>query len=171
MALTPKQQRFVDEYIVDLNASAAAKRAGYAQPHSQGSRLLENVEVQAAVTAAAAERAARTRIEADRVLLELARIGTCDLGEAFDKDGKLLPIREMPEGIRRSLSGFEVEALFEGVGQDRLQVGITTKVKLLDKVKALELLGKHLKLFTDKLELGGKVSLEQLVEESYGKEE
>jgi phage terminase small subunit len=80
MALTPKQARFVDEYLIDLNATQAAIRAGYsaATALQQGPRLLGNVGVQAAISARQADRSERTEITQDRVLAELWAIATAD---------------------------------------------------------------------------------------------
>ena len=72
--LTPKQQIFVDEYLVSLNATQSAIKAGYKQPHSQGPRLLENVGVSAAIRQAQKERGERTQIDADWVLRRAAEI-------------------------------------------------------------------------------------------------
>jgi phage terminase small subunit len=76
MALTPKQERFVQEYLRDLNATAAAERAGYKQPRSQGSRLLTKVDIQEAIVAAKAERAARCKLSATWVIRRLRKEAT-----------------------------------------------------------------------------------------------
>ena len=108
MALTAKQQRFVDEYLVDLNATQAALRAGYSprSARSIGPELLEKPAVAQAVAAAVGERAGRTGITQDRVVEELSNI-------AFAQAG------------------------------DRSDAGL----KVSNKLKALELLGKHLGMF------------------------
>ena len=74
--LTAKQKRFRDEYLIDLNATQAAIRAGYSSKtaNEQGARLLANVSVQEAIAKATAERSKRTGISQDRVIQELARI-------------------------------------------------------------------------------------------------
>ena len=75
--LTPKQQRFVGEYLIDLNATKAAIRAGYSKKTAkqQGARLLTNVDIQTVIQRAMDERSLRTGIKADRMIAELARIG------------------------------------------------------------------------------------------------
>lgn len=156
--MTPKQQQFVREYLIDLNATKAADRAGYKQPHSQGHRLLENVEIAAAVQHAMNQRAEKTGITSEVVLQELLRLARVDISEAFNEDGSLKPIKEIPEDVRRAISAVEVDEIQEGRGDDRRFVGYTRKVKFWDKKGALELLGKHLKLFTDKVEHSGAVS-------------
>jgi phage terminase small subunit len=95
MALTPKQQRFVNEYLIDLNATQAAARAGYSKKtaNEQGSRLLANVSVSTAITQRMNERSGRLEITQDMVLRELAKIGFSDIrkvvrwGETQGRDG------------------------------------------------------------------------------------
>lgn len=159
--LSPRQQLFIEEYLVDLNATQAAIRAGYSKrtAHSQGPRLLENVEIRRAIAKAQEERARNVRVEAHEVLRELKRIALVDIGEAFDAEGRLKPIHEMPPDVRRAIAGIEVEELFEGRGEERQQVGCVRKVKFIDKKGALELLGKHLKLWVDRVEHSGAVPI------------
>jgi len=163
--LNEMQARFCREFLVDLVATKAAERAGYSPPSaaSQACELLKQPKIQDRIAELNAGRMARVQITADMVLQELMRIGTCDIGEAFDDNGKLLAIRDMPELVRRAVSSVETEELFEGVGKDRAQVGVVRKIKFWEKTKGLELLGKHLKLFTDRVEHSGTVTLEALV--------
>jgi phage terminase small subunit len=153
-----KQDAFVREYLVDLNATQAALRAGYSSSSaaSQGARLLKNAKVRDAIDAAKRAQQERVEITADTVLRELLRIARVDVGEAFDNDtGALKPLKDMPEDVRRAISGVEVDELWGGGGRDRIEIGQTRKVKFWDKVKSLELLGKHLKMFVDKMEHSG----------------
>lgn len=147
--LTPRQSAFVREYLVDLNAAQAAVRAGYSAraAASCGPRLLKSPQVLAAVAQAQKERAQRLEVSADDVLRELVRIARVDVGEAFDDNGRLRPFRDIPEDTRRAISAVDVEELDEG--------GLLKKVKCWDKVKALELLAKHLGLLRDKVEVSG----------------
>lgn len=155
--LTPKQQRFVAEYLVDLNATKAAERAGYSAKtaRQQGARLLSNAAIADSVARGKRASFERVEVKADDVLRELLRIGLVDLRQAFTAEGALKPIHEMPEDVARALAGVEVEELFEGKGEERAQTGRLRKVKFWDKPRALELLGKHLKLFVDKVEHAG----------------
>lgn len=143
--MTPKQQRFVEEYLVDLNASAAARRAGYrGDPNTIGPRLLANVGVGAAIAAAQQERSERTKIDADWVLRTLAAEKTADLAEIFDDDHNLRPISDWPMVFRTGLIvGVESIEEYEGAGKDRRAVGMVRKVKIADRIKHLELIGKH----------------------------
>lgn len=152
--LRPKRRRFVAEYLLDHNATQAAIRTGYAARSAKvtASRLLDNADVQAALREALAAQQQRLELKADDVLRELLRVGLVDPARLVDDGGRLLPVAEMPEDVRRAISSIEVEELFEGRGEARERVGTLRKVKFWDKPKALELLGRHLKLFTDLVE-------------------
>ncbi len=142
--MTPRQRRFVEEYLVDLNATRAAKRAGYTvrSAKDHGYRLLKNPAVAAAVAKAQGRRAARTRVSADRVVTELAKV-------AFGDPRRLLSWG--PDGVvlRDSSELTEAEAaLVSEVSETRTAAGGgTRKVKLHCKLTALNALGKHLGLF------------------------
>lgn len=155
--LTAKMAAFVAAYAG--NAFEAAKAAGYsgndATLKQQAYQLMKHPLVAAALEAKLAEQNARLQINADDVLRELLLIAKSDLRQAYNSDGSLRKLGEMPEEIARVLSGVEVDELFAGRGDERIPIGETRKVKLWDKVKALELLGKHLKLFTEKHEHTG----------------
>lgn len=159
MALTPKQNRFCAEYLKDLNATAAAIRAGYSPRSAEvaGSRMLRNRKVSQVVEEALARRQERIEVKSDDILRELLRLATTDIGKAFDEHGRMLPLKDMPEDVRRAISGLEVTSLGDG------EVGTVTKVKFWDKVRGLELLGKHLKLFTEKVEHSATESFAALV--------
>lgn len=166
--LSARQQLFVAEYLKDLNACQAAIRAGYSARTAEtaGPRLLRNVQVQSAVAEAQRRRLDRVEVKADEVLRELLRIATADLSEAYDEAGNLKPIHEIPKDVRRAIAGIKVFEEFDGFGKDRVKVGEVREVKFWDKPRSLELLGKHLKLFTDVVEHQGKLTLEQLVASS-----
>lgn len=155
--LTDKQRRFCEEYLVDMNATAAAKRAGYAERSARTSaqELLQNPNVVAQLQALREEQSQRTGITADRVITEVAKLAFGDLRQLFDDKGALLPVDKWPDGIAAAVASVEVDELFEGFGENRAQVGYTKKVKLWPKTTALELLGKHLRLWVEKHEHTG----------------
>ncbi len=141
--MTPRQRRFVEEYLVDLNATQAAMRAGYTARSAKdhGYRLLKNPAVAAAVAKAQAKRAARTRVSADRVVTELAKV-------AFGDPRRLLSWGPGGVVLRDSSELTEAEAaLVSEVSETRTAGGGTRKVKLHCKLSALNALGKHLGLF------------------------
>ena len=151
--LTEKQKRFAEEYLVDLNATQAAIRAGYSPDtaNEQGSRLLANVNIKSTVDKMIAERSRRTGINADRVIREIAKIAFVNAGEIVDLDTALL-MDKISDDDMAAIRSVKVKTF----GED----GVEREVKLADKLKALELLGKHLGLFKDKLEVDGSVKME-----------
>lgn len=155
--LTDRQRVFCEEYLVDLNGSAAARRAGYSPKiaRTMAQQNLDNPAVLEYLTRLMNERSQRTQITADRVISETARLAFSDLRKLFDENGALKPVQQWPDDMAAAVSAVEVDELFEGIGADRVQVGYTRKVKLWDKPKALEMVGKHLKLWIDRLEHSG----------------
>jgi len=152
MKLTPKQARFVEEYLVDLNATQAAIRAGYSAKtaNEQGARLLANVSVRSALSEAMQSRSKRTEITQDRVLKEIAKIAFGD-ARAVMKWG--------PGGVRLKESSelTDDEAAFVSeVSESTSATGGSLKLKTNDKVGALKLLGDHLGMFRQKVEVTGK---------------
>jgi phage terminase small subunit len=150
--VTPKQERFVEEYLIDLNATQAAIRAGYKpkRAYSTGNENLKKPEIQEAITKAQVKRSQRTEITADRVLRELARIAFVDLRRVFKwgPDGVALrPSDELTE---------DEAAIVAEVSETTTESGGSIKVKRFDKLKALELLMKHLGLLVDRTEVTGK---------------
>ena len=156
--LTPKQASFCLEYLVDLNATQAAIRAGYSTKtaRSQAQRLLTKDDIGSELAQLMENRSKRVEITADTVLSELLKIARADIGAAFNEDGSLKAIHEIPEEVRRAIAGVDVFEEFAGRGEDRAQIGLTKKLRFWEKTKALELLGRHLRLFTDKVELTGR---------------
>ena len=155
--LSEQQKCFAREYIKHFNATRAAIAAGYSRETAtqQGSRLLTNVKVTQFVGQLLEARAERTGIDADWLLWRLTEEATADLSDIIDADGKLLPVSAWPEVWRTGLvAGIEVEELFEGRGEDRTHVGNVHKVKLADRSKRLEMIGKHVNVgaFKDRVE-------------------
>lgn len=157
--LTPKQARFVDEYLVDLNGKQAAIRAGYSERSAevQASRLLSKAKVAEAVSARQTKRSAKTEVTQERVIMELARIAFADMARYVEwgQNGvTLVPKEDLTEEETRAI--LEVsESVSESNGDTSNSSGHSRKIKLYDKIRALELLGKHMGL-PDKHELTGK---------------
>lgn len=162
--LTPKQQRFVENYLLDLNATQAAIRAGFSErtANQQGPRLLEHPGVQAAIDAAKIKRSAETETDAAWVLRRLVAEVNADLADLYTDAGDLKPIEDWPEIWRQGLvAGVEVEALFAGSGEERRQVGHVKKIKLSDRLRRLELIGKHIRVnaFQEQIAVSGVEAL------------
>lgn len=141
--MTKKQKRFIEEYLIDLNATQAAIRAGY-KPDSAGATGSENLkkpEIRAAIDRAMAERSKRTGINQDRILLELAKMAFVKMTDVADPEtGK----------IKENASDDDLSCI-QSVKVKPGQYGVEREVKLCDKRAALELLGKHLGVFKDNL--------------------
>lgn len=141
--LTPKQRQFVQEYLVDLNATAAARRAGYSEKTADriGPELLGKPWVSAAIQEAIALRERRTAITQDRVIAELAAVAFANGTDFAQIQGNghvfFTPTEQLTPEKKRAVASIK-----EG------QFG--TEVKTYDKIRALELLGKHLGMFSDR---------------------
>lgn len=149
MALTEKQKRFVEEYLVDLNATQAAIRAGYSAKTADriGPELLGKTCVSEAIQAAREEQTKRTNVTADRVIQEYAKIAFFDPRKLFMDNGAPKEICSLDDDTAAALAGLDVLEEYEGSGENREFVGYTKKYKISDKLRALEALGKHLGLF------------------------
>lgn len=138
--LTDKQELFAREYLKDLNGTQAAIRAGYSEKtaNEQASRLLANVNVQKFVAELKSVRVEQTGIDAAYVLRRLVEIDQMDVLDILLQNGELKPIKDWPKVWRTTLSGMDV---VEMASAD--SAALLKKIKWPDKVKNLELLGKH----------------------------
>ena len=143
--------RFCAEYVVDLNASRTAQRAGYSPftVRTITSKLLTKGNISREIQKNMDERAARCNITCDRVLLELANIGLFNLKDIFDEKGNLKHITDMSDDTTRALSGIEIVQKFKSKDDKSKYIERLIKVKTRDKIRALELMGKHLGMFKD----------------------
>ncbi len=164
MALTDKQEMFCREYLVDLNATQAAIRAGYSDKtaQEQSSRLLSNVMVQNRISVLKSERNERVGVDAAYVLRRLTEIDQMDVLDVLLANGELKPVKDWPKVWRTTLSGMDVT---EMAGDS---AGLLKKIKWPDKVKILELLGKHIDVqaFKEKVEHSGEISLIDRIQEA-----
>jgi phage terminase small subunit len=161
--LTPKQTLFVAAYLANgLNATKAAKSAGYSSKNAdtEGARLLVNAKVAAEISKKQQKRFEKLDLTGDMVIAELRKMAFLDPRKLFTSDGSLVPIHELDDDSAASIAGLEVNELFEGDGEQKHAFGLLKKIKIADKYKGLELLGKHLKLFTDVVEVDDKRDFE-----------
>ncbi len=153
--LTAKQEMFVQEYLIDLNATQAAIRAGYSTKTAKeiGSRLLTNVNVRARVDEAIAERSRRLGVCQDRIVNELAKIAFVNPADVVNFDEAT---------VKAAAAEYDTAAILSvKVKKSYSDTGETTEreVKLNDKVKALELLGKHHGMFKDNVNISGDLGV------------
>ena len=146
--LTEKQQRFVDEYLIDLNATQAAIRAGYSvkTANEQGSQNLAKLSIQQAIAEQMAERSKRTGINQDRVVLELAKIALVKMTDIVDSQGRIKSDAS-PDDLAC------IESVKYKESESDAGSSVEREVKIASKLKALELLGKHLGMWNDKLDV------------------
>lgn len=151
MALTPKQERFVQEYLIDLNATQAAIRAGYSQKTASetGYENLRKPQISEKIQEAMKERSERTAITQDMVLKELAKIGFSDLRKALTSNGALIDTQDWDDGFAGAVASVEIVKRQSGEYDDdgKPIMDHVHKIKTWDKVSALDKLGKHLGLF------------------------
>lgn len=153
--LNAKQQRFVDEYLVDLSATQAAIRAGYSEKTagSIGFNLLKKAEIAQAIQKGREKTAAKLEVTRERVLAELAKLAFVDPRQFYDEAGGLKKITDLDDGTAAALAGFEVDEIkLDGEGP---VIGMTKKVKWSDKRAALESINRMMGWNQDKLKLQG----------------
>ena len=154
--ITTKQRAFIQEYLVDLNATAAAARAGYSKKSARSTSavLLTKPVIIEALGKAMEARAKRTEIDADWVLVRLRDELQADLLDIYDEGGNLRPVADWPLIWRQGLvSGVDVKSIVS----KKKTIGRVSKVKLSDRAKRLELVGRHVNVmaFAERTEVGG----------------
>lgn len=172
--LTAKQRAFVREYLIDLNATQAAIRAGYSADTAAviGCENLTKPNIKAAIEAAMKIRSERTEITADRVLKELAKIGFADIRKAVTWQTSLITEEDNPDGGDIAVIKHVVTNTVQLVGSEDIddetaaaiaEISQTAqggmKIKFHDKRAALVDIGKHLGMFTEKHEHSGEVHM------------
>lgn len=157
--LTPKQRLFVHEYLKDLNATQAAIRAGYSRKTAQAisTENLSKPLIQEAIQKEFDKRAGEVDLTAKRILTEIMKLAFFNIKDLYDENGDIKPINELSNEVACAISAIdigEVRTIKTADGEPLIEQ-YTKKIKLWDKRASLELLGKHLKLFTEKHEHAG----------------
>lgn len=163
--LTEKQKRFIEEYLIDLNATQAAIRAGYSPNSARdiGSENLTKPDIRARIDEALAERSKRTGINADRVLREIARIAFVNAADVINFDSATIA-EGASEDDTAAIASVKVKTIPTEDGE-----GVEREIRLCDKLKALELCGKHLGMFKDNPEANVPVTV--VINYDYGGED
>lgn len=138
--MTPKQEEFCRQYLIDLNATQAAIRAGYAERSANvtGARLLTKANIAASIASLMTKRSIRVERDSDEVVRRLWQIVEADVTIAFHEDGRPKNPSEIPKALRAALASIKMGDVYE--------------VKANDRIRALELLGKHYGLYVDRVE-------------------
>jgi phage terminase small subunit len=178
--LNSQQKRFVEEYLVSLNATDAYRKAGY-KAHGfnvaevNASRLLRNAKVAAVINAAKIERSKRNEISADRVLQEAACLAFLDIRQLYDDQGNLLPLSQWPDDVAAAVAGIESVQQYEYIDGEKVPAGVLKKIRLWDKPGQLTLLAKHLRLLNEQpantvvnVQVNIKTTLSEAFQRAYG---
>ena len=162
-----RHDRFCREYIKDLNGTRAAIAAGYAKKSAKvtASQLLTNPNVQALLAKLTKKHADKLDLSTEKVLFELSRVGfsnMLDYIKTTEDGGAYVDLSNLTQEQAAAIQEVTVDEYTEGRGKAARRVK-RTKFKLADKIRALELLGKYLKLFTERVEVGGIKGLADMI--------
>ncbi|ETC67893.1 terminase [Salmonella enterica subsp. enterica serovar Enteritidis str. 3402] len=158
------QEAYAQEYTkCPENQTQAAINAGFSPNTAavKASVMMRDERIQKRIAELMEERNKRLRVSADYVLLRLVEIDQMDVIDILNDDMSIKPVSEWPKVWRQYLTGFELADMFEGRGDEKELVGILKKIKWPDKVKNLELIGKHVDVnaFKERLEVSGTVTI------------
>lgn len=162
--LTAMQEAYAQEYTkCPENQTQAAINAGFSPNTAavKASVMMRDERIQKRIAELMEERNKRLRVSADYVLLRLVEIDQMDVIDILNDDMSIKPVSEWPKVWRQYLTGFELADMFEGRGDEKELIGILKKIKWPDKVKNLELIGKHVDVnaFKERLEVSGTVTI------------
>lgn len=151
MALTDKQERFVQEYLIDLNATQAAIRAGYSPDSARqmGAENLSKPDIADAIAARAKKHSEKLDLSAERTLAAIAEIAFGDIRKMFDADGALRRPQDWDDETAAAVAGMDVVTVSAGEGM----VEHVAKIRRTDRLRALDMLARHHSLYNDKLEV------------------
>lgn len=149
--ITEKEKAFTREYIIDKNGAGAAIRAGFSArvAKQQACALMKRKHVGDEIARLLQKQGERLEISADRVIKEIAKLAFSDICQLFDSGGLLKDVSSLENDVSATVSSVESLEEYDGHGDQKVLIGNTKKVKLWDKTKALEMLGRHFKLFSD----------------------
>lgn len=149
MELTDKQEQFCQEYLIDLNATQAAVRAGYSVDTAGaiGHENLKKPEIQDKIAVLQAIRAERTQVSQDQIVRELMKVAFGDVGNYFDENGNIIPVHEIETNARGAISAIKVLDEKTEQSEEVFKLTVTKELKMWDKLKALEMLGRHVGIF------------------------
>ena len=162
--LNEKQAMFCLEYIKDFNATQAAIRVGYSEKTagSRGASLMQISAIQEQIAANVAERSKRTKVDADWLLKRLAIEAEADLADLYSEDGGLKPVNQWPKIWRQGLvSSIDSHQEYEYIAGEKVPAGVVQRIRLSDRVKRLEMIGKHVDVsaFSENHNHTGSVSI------------
>jgi len=166
-----KHELFCLEYLARQRSGTRAYQAvypdtTYMSAAAGASRLLKADKVRARIQELHAEQVERLKATADRVLMEVGKLAYSNMRDLTDHEGNMIPLHKLDPEVAATIVSYDIEKIWSGTGKDRKVIGEHVKVKLADKYRGIELLGKRLNVFSDKLEVTHKMSLEDLLEQA-----
>ncbi len=166
--LTPQQERFCHEYIKDYNGTQAAIRAHYSPKSARkiASHLWTKVDIRGKINALIKEQFDNIKADVHMVLQGLCSAANIDIRMAYDEDGNLLPIKDIPEPLAKAITEIRTEELFDGQGKDRKHIGTAKTIKITDRMRARELIGKYRKMFIEVMEHRGIENLAEQIKKA-----
>lgn len=160
--LNDRQTKFCFEYLKCDNATQAAIKAGYSKKtaYSIGQRLLKHVEIKAYIESKKQKVVAKLEITYERTMLEIGRLAFQDVRKFYRPDGSLIPIHELDDDAAAVISGIEMEEIYLGQkkGKGKKSAGRLIKIKRFGKDKAVEILAKHFKLYSDGANINNNIT-------------
>ena len=156
--LTPKQQRFVDEYLKDLNATQACIRAGYSKKTAEviGCNQLSKVKIQQAVQERRNELQAKAQIDQEGIIKRYMMLTDYHITDFFNDDGTMKPLSEIPKEKLYAIQGFKTEVKKMKLSDEEIVETLIKEFKLSTKRDALDSLARHLGMFEkDNAQQGG----------------
>lgn len=156
--MTDKQEIFCNEYIKDFNGARAYKVAypnckKDSSARANASELLTKTNIQEYITKLKEDLKEKTQITQEKVLNEISKIAFADIRKLYNDNGGLKSIQDLDDTTAGAIISVESLEEFEGYGDDREQIGYTKKIKMADKTKALDMLGRYFGMFKDKVEV------------------
>lgn len=149
-SLKESHKKFCQEYIIHFNGTRAHQTVSDCSRASSevvAIRWLKNPEIQKYLASIIAKRQERLECKADEAMIECRRIALADVADAFNEDGSIKAIHDIPLDLRRCISSIEIEDIWEGKGKNKVYVGRLVKIKFWSKDKNIEMLFKHHGLF------------------------
>ena len=165
--LTDRQTAFCGEFLIDMIGTRAAIRAGYSahRADAAASRLLRDERINAEIARRMHERNEKVGVDSQWVLRRLVELADVDLAGLVNEGGSIKELSEMPTDLKRLIAGFDVSEEFQGHGSDREKIGYTKKIRLSDRLRVLELIGKHTDVgaFVEKVEVNRGEDMVELI--------
>jgi phage terminase small subunit len=147
--LTPQQQRFCEEYLVSFNAYKSAIAAGYSQSTARKAEILHLPQVQAFLKAGMKKTSERLQVTHDMVLRELYKIAFANMGDYYDENAVLKPINQLSDDQKAAISQYQ---LIDCIGDYQERAGELSKIKLHNKLSALDKIARHIGFYLKKSE-------------------